>query len=139
MSLPYKTSRRRFLQHSSLAGLACAAPARSLFALAEAPTTLTVKGRAPLAPSAFHALPLGTVRPSGWLRRQLEIQANGLSGQLDETLGRLHVYYQEEGFNTLRIFTRIMNGTIYALIVVMIAYNVIASYLSYYRSMGDIF
>ena len=85
MSLPYKTSRRRFLQHSSLAGLACAAPARSLFALAEAPTTLTVKGRAPLAPSAFHALPLGTVRPAGWLRRQLEIQANGLSGHLDET------------------------------------------------------
>lgn len=29
-------------------------------------------------------LPLGTIRPRGWLRNQLQIQANGLSGHLDE-------------------------------------------------------
>jgi hypothetical protein len=37
-----------------------------------------------LAPIAFLALPLGQIRPSGWLHRQLRIQADGLSGHLDE-------------------------------------------------------
>ena len=32
---------------------------------------------------AFRPLPLGTLRPRGWLARQLEIQASGLSGNLD--------------------------------------------------------
>ncbi|MCE5251299.1 glycoside hydrolase family 127 protein [bacterium] len=32
----------------------------------------------------FNPLPLGTVLPRGWLREQLKIQAEGLSGHLDE-------------------------------------------------------
>jgi DUF1680 family protein len=43
-----------------------------------------VKNRAPLQPNAFYPLPLTTIRPTGWLRRQLQIQADGLSGHLDE-------------------------------------------------------
>ena len=37
-----------------------------------------------LLPRAFEPLPLGEVKPAGWLRSQLEIQANGLSGHLHE-------------------------------------------------------
>lgn len=37
-----------------------------------------------LATPAFTPLPLGSVRPHGWLARQLHLQANGLSGHLDE-------------------------------------------------------
>ena len=33
---------------------------------------------------AFRPLPLGSIRPHGWLARQLRIQADGLSGYLDE-------------------------------------------------------
>jgi hypothetical protein len=37
-----------------------------------------------LADPQFRPLPLGAIRPSGWLQRQLRIQADGLSGHLDE-------------------------------------------------------
>lgn len=38
----------------------------------------------PLEPNAFAPLPLGSIRPIGWLRSQLEVQARGLSGHLEE-------------------------------------------------------
>ncbi|HEU0007232.1 MAG TPA: beta-L-arabinofuranosidase domain-containing protein, partial [Terriglobia bacterium] len=37
-----------------------------------------------MVPTAFAPLPLGSVKPLGWLRQQLRIQANGLGGHLDE-------------------------------------------------------
>ena len=37
-----------------------------------------------LVPNAFEPLRLGELTPESWLRRQLEIQAAGLSGHLDE-------------------------------------------------------
>ncbi len=69
--------RRRFLKQLAAAALASSLPVR--------PGAASRQGR-PVPPTrgAFTALPLGTVRPGGWLRSQLQIQADGLSGHLDE-------------------------------------------------------
>lgn len=53
------------------------------------------------------------------------------SGQLDDTLKRLQNYYQDEGFRKLRLFTRVMNGTIYGLVVLLVAFNIIRFYANY--------
>ncbi len=40
--------------------------------------------RKPLTPGAFTPLPLGAVRPQGWLLQQCRVQADGLTGHLEE-------------------------------------------------------
>ena len=40
--------------------------------------------RTPLAASPFIKLPVGAIRPEGWLRTQLELEAEGFSGRLSE-------------------------------------------------------
>ena len=40
--------------------------------------------RAPLTPSPLIKLPVGTIEPEGWVRRQLELQADGFHGHLTE-------------------------------------------------------
>lgn len=46
--------------------------------------TKVFKNRAPLQSATLTPLPLTSIRPGGWLKRQLRIQADGLSGHLDE-------------------------------------------------------
>ncbi|WP_116043313.1 beta-L-arabinofuranosidase domain-containing protein [Amycolatopsis palatopharyngis] len=43
-----------------------------------------VPNEAPLQPVPFQKLPPGAVRARGWLRQQLDLQVNGLSGRYDE-------------------------------------------------------
>src|SRR5262245_39427380 len=52
-----------------------------------APNSVTAQvfwNKSPLSPNTFAPLPLGSIKPEGWLRQQLQIQADGLSGHLDE-------------------------------------------------------
>ncbi len=46
--------------------------------------SLYIGNRAPLAPSPFVKLPIGAIRPEGWLRTQLQLEAEGFSGRLSE-------------------------------------------------------
>ncbi len=60
--------------------------------------TLYPGNRAPLSPSPLVKLPVGAVKPQGWLRRQMELMGEGFTGHLDE----LSQFLQPEGNAWLR-------------------------------------
>jgi type IV pilus assembly protein PilC len=55
-----------------------------------------------------------------------------ISGKLEESLARLHGYFQEEGFHSMRTFSGVFSGTIYGMVALLIAYNVVKFWVRYY-------
>jgi len=77
-----RLNRREFLNTMAAGATAAALPVKTHAAPvrgAESPSPSSG-----LAEPKFRPLPLGSIRPLGWLQRQLRIQADGLSGHLDE-------------------------------------------------------
>lgn len=60
-----------------------------------------------------------------------------ISGQLDETLGRLHNYYQEEGSRKLHLVTQWVPRAVYFTIVLVIAYHIVQFYTGYFRDVSN--
>ena len=79
-------SRRRFL---GLLGFASALPATRMLFSSVAPVSAAsekldsispvIGNRAPLAPSAFYMLPLGSIRPAGWLAPSFKSRPTALA------------------------------------------------------------
>jgi hypothetical protein len=71
-----------------MGALSLAAPEERMYTVDIPATQVTnafyVSNRAPLEPSPLTKLPIGAIRPEGWLRHQLELMADGMIGHLPE-------------------------------------------------------
>ena len=80
-------SRRQFVKHLGMTGIMTSvAPAFAAVRRLRSGEGISAGLPAnPIVRGVFELLPLGSIRPKGWLKSQLQLQANGLSGHLDET------------------------------------------------------
>lgn len=65
-------------------------------------------------------------------------QTAELTGQLDETLSRLHRLYQEEGSRQWRMIAEWTPRLFYFAIVIFIAYRIISFYAGYYSQLDEV-
>jgi protein transport protein HofC len=84
--------------------------------------------------------PAEALRASGFFPSMFSSQyASGeMSGKLDETLGRLRAYYQEEGSRKLRLFCRAAPKLLYLLVAGIIGIKIIAFYANYFNQIGQV-
>ena len=62
-------------------------------------------------------------------------QSGEISGKLDESLTRLHTYFEDEGFRKLQTFSRILNMVIYFTVAICVAVFVINFWRQYYGNL----
>ena len=61
-----------------------------------------------------------------------------ISGKLDETLRRLHQYYQDEGSRKLHAVAQWTPRAVYFFIMMMIAVYVVRFWTGYFKQIGDV-
>jgi type II secretory pathway component PulF len=61
-----------------------------------------------------------------------------ISGQLDQTLNRLHTLFQEEGTRRMRLVARWGPQIVYFAVAIYIAFRVIGFYMGYFKEISDV-
>ena len=59
------------------------------------------------------------------------------SGTLDQTLHRLHLYYQSEGTRKLHDLAQWTPRAVYLCVVFLIAYRIITFWTGYFKDVGN--
>jgi type II secretory pathway component PulF len=60
-----------------------------------------------------------------------------VSGKLDDTLRRLHQYYQAEGSRKLHALAQWTPRAVYLCVMLLIAYKVVQFWTGYFKQVGD--
>jgi type II secretory pathway component PulF len=61
-----------------------------------------------------------------------------ISGQLDQTLNRLHTLFQEEGLRRMRLVSRWGPQIVYFAVAIYVAFRVIGFYMGYFKELNDV-
>ena len=85
------------------------------------------------------------LRPSEFIRDHRRFPAmfsnlyttGEVSGKLDESLGSIRSYYNEEGTRKLQALATLLPKAVYFIVVIVIACNVIHFFLDYFKQIED--